>query len=221
MANLDDDVDFQKLANEVAKTLAKDEKYQRENDAKFRAIHQKVKSYDEFRDIVEASHLRPLAKDDKIGGVSYQKWNQLANSNIETSRNEAKTVSSPHYIAQPANSSEFTRYWKRSCVTSEDKCNYLLSVDLELLKKCLQSDCMLGEIVSVLESNIEMHRQQIDEILGIFDIISTTTRFTLALDFLSDDEAKKLQNIFATLKPLSLENNDLFKKLCDSYKIKY
>ena len=45
----DDKVDFDKLEREVYAAVAADEKYQRENDAKFRAVHQKVGSYEEFR----------------------------------------------------------------------------------------------------------------------------------------------------------------------------
>ena len=45
----DDTVDFRQLEKEFAAAVAADEKYQRENDAKFRAIHQKVGTYEEFR----------------------------------------------------------------------------------------------------------------------------------------------------------------------------
>lgn len=42
-------LDFTELERELANAVAADEKYRRENDAKFRAIHQKVASYEEFR----------------------------------------------------------------------------------------------------------------------------------------------------------------------------
>ena len=45
----EDIVNFDKLENEVLKAMNADAKYQRENDAKFRAVDQKVASYDEFR----------------------------------------------------------------------------------------------------------------------------------------------------------------------------
>lgn len=43
------EIDFDKIDNQVHKAVLADEKYNRENDAKFRAIHQKVNSYDEFK----------------------------------------------------------------------------------------------------------------------------------------------------------------------------
>lgn len=44
-----DIIDFSALEKELARALEADKKYQRENDAKFRAIHQKVATYEEFR----------------------------------------------------------------------------------------------------------------------------------------------------------------------------
>lgn len=42
-------IDFHALEKELEEAIATDEKYQRENDAKFRAVNQKVSSYEEFR----------------------------------------------------------------------------------------------------------------------------------------------------------------------------
>lgn len=47
----DDDevINFKKLESELQNAVEGEAKYWRENDAKFRAVHQKVASYDEFR----------------------------------------------------------------------------------------------------------------------------------------------------------------------------
>ena len=45
----EDKVDFTKLEKDIANAVEADERYWRENDAKFRAVHQKVATYDEFR----------------------------------------------------------------------------------------------------------------------------------------------------------------------------
>ena len=42
-------INFDMLEDELMKAVAADQKYQEENDAKFRAVAQKVGSYDEFR----------------------------------------------------------------------------------------------------------------------------------------------------------------------------
>lgn len=42
-------IDVKKVEKELASALEADRKYSRENDAKFRAVHQKVATYEEFR----------------------------------------------------------------------------------------------------------------------------------------------------------------------------
>lgn len=50
-ASYDDDkaIDFKKLEKELTNAVEDEARYWRENDAKFRAVHQKVATYDEFR----------------------------------------------------------------------------------------------------------------------------------------------------------------------------
>ena len=45
----ENNINFKKLEQELQTAVDADEKYQRENDAKFRAVGQKVATYDEFR----------------------------------------------------------------------------------------------------------------------------------------------------------------------------
>lgn len=42
-------IDIKRLERELVSAVEADKKYWRENDAKFRAIHQKVATYEEFR----------------------------------------------------------------------------------------------------------------------------------------------------------------------------
>ena len=221
MAEFDDDVDFKNLAKEVSYALAKNEKYQRENDAKFRAIHQKVKSYDEFRDIVDASHLKPLDKTDKIGGITYQKWNHLANANTSSMILETKAeTDSPKSFGQPANSHEFSKVWKRSCSNHQSKFDYLVSINLEVLKKCLEGDCMLGEIIGVLYGSMDKISDNLVIIINVLNIISLTNRFSLALDFLSSSEKNQLRDVFNVLHSNENEQcRDMLKNLVCSYKL--
>ena len=65
--NDDEGIDFRKLEKELALAVEADAKYDRENSAKFRAVEQRVGSYEEFRDIVSAAHLKPLERKDITG----------------------------------------------------------------------------------------------------------------------------------------------------------
>lgn len=67
--NKDGTIDFNKLEKQLLVAVEEDAKYQRENDAKFRAVAQRVASYEEFKDIVAASHLKPLDKKDTEGMI--------------------------------------------------------------------------------------------------------------------------------------------------------
>lgn len=45
----DDEVDFDKLETELNDALEQEQRYWKENDAKFRAVDQRVATYEEFR----------------------------------------------------------------------------------------------------------------------------------------------------------------------------
>lgn len=65
--NEDEGIDFRRLERELALAVETDAKYDRENSAKLRAVEQRVGSYEEFRDIVSAAHLKPLERKDITG----------------------------------------------------------------------------------------------------------------------------------------------------------
>ncbi|XP_041634364.1 coiled-coil domain-containing protein 103 [Cheilinus undulatus] len=72
-----DVINFSALERELQGAIESEQKYKRENEAKLRAVNQKV-SYDQFRDLVLSCHLRPLEKKDKDGAPRKQPWNPVA-----------------------------------------------------------------------------------------------------------------------------------------------
>jgi ASC-1-like (ASCH) protein len=58
-----DTINFDQLNATLQHAVDKEDRYYRENDAKFRAVAQKVQSYEEFEDIVKASHIKPMTED--------------------------------------------------------------------------------------------------------------------------------------------------------------
>ncbi|XP_068193864.1 coiled-coil domain-containing protein 103 [Antennarius striatus] len=74
-----DVIDFSAMEKELRGTIRAEEKYKRENDAKLRAVTQQVATYDDFRNIVLACHLKPLEKKDTA--PQKQPWNPVAPSN--------------------------------------------------------------------------------------------------------------------------------------------
>lgn len=107
---MSDEIDASRLCKQLGEAVEADEVYWRENDAKFRAVRQKVSSYEEFRDIVKAAHLQPLEKKD-LTRVTYDKqpWNSCINSDNSLC-SHSTTLKLPN---KPRNSQEFLREWRK------------------------------------------------------------------------------------------------------------
>ena len=73
------------LESELTNSIEQDSRYWRENSAKFRAVAQNS-TYEQFEEIVKASHLKPIEKQDKTqyGKIKSTIWNSIASA---TSRN--------------------------------------------------------------------------------------------------------------------------------------
>uniref|UniRef100_A0A4W6EZ68 Dynein attachment factor N-terminal domain-containing protein n=1 Tax=Lates calcarifer TaxID=8187 RepID=A0A4W6EZ68_LATCA len=72
-----DVIDFSALECELQAAVESERRHRRENDAKLRAVDQKVATYREFRDLVLACRLKPLDKKDKDGAPRKQPWNPV------------------------------------------------------------------------------------------------------------------------------------------------
>ncbi len=68
-------INLGQLASSIESAIASDQRYQRENDAKFRAVAQKVQSYEEFEGIVKASHIKPIKEDITNLSLGRSSWN--------------------------------------------------------------------------------------------------------------------------------------------------
>ncbi|XP_017296346.1 coiled-coil domain-containing protein 103 [Kryptolebias marmoratus] len=75
-----DVIDFSALEKDLQAAVESERRYQRENEAKLRAVSQRV-SYEQFRGLVLSSHLKPLDKEDKDGARRKQPWNPVAPGN--------------------------------------------------------------------------------------------------------------------------------------------
>jgi len=196
MDDLDDSVNFGKLHKELTSAVERDEKYQRENAAKFRAIQQKVANYDEFRDIVDASHLQPLQREDKLGGIAYQKWN--VGSNPTATYNVTNTNTSTTSYQPPENTQQFNKIWKHQCKTQDEKLQFLLSIDIDDFKKFTQLECSItGEILTVLHACTDDGCYP--KILYILDAIRSSKRFALQMRFLDNKQKEQVKELFHNL----------------------
>lgn len=73
-------INKEQIQNQVKREILLEEKYWRENSAKLRAVEQRVPTYEDFRQMVLASHLKPLDKGESIrdNKKNINIWNSLA-----------------------------------------------------------------------------------------------------------------------------------------------
>ncbi|XP_060637185.2 coiled-coil domain-containing protein 103 isoform X1 [Anolis sagrei] len=195
-------IDFRTLEKELEQAIASDEKYKRENDAKFRAVRQKVASYEEFRDIVRASHLKPLDKGDKMRSKRSMLWNSCA---FKSNCKEESGIELSQELEQlPETSAEFYRDWRRCMKSSQQRYQLLLQLGPQSLGRIFQTDLaygLLGEFLAVLTENVCMEDQNI--VLEILESFAGTKRFGLNIELLGEQEKEGCRGLFEKLQKMA------------------
>ncbi|NXY14562.1 CC103 protein, partial [Atrichornis clamosus] len=190
------------LERELRAALAEDERRQREGEAKLRALRQRVPDYDEFRNIVLASHLKPLEKRDRLGQRRNVLWNPCA---APAEALPAHAVEIPQELDQlPGTAAEFQRDWRRCLKSGTEKYQFLLALGGEALGRIFQADVgfgLLGEFLTVLAENI--HPGDRATILQILQSLAGTKRFGLNVALLSQSEKESSQDLFRKLRNVS------------------
>ncbi|CAB3993305.1 coiled-coil domain-containing 103-like [Paramuricea clavata] len=204
--NKDGTIDFGKLEKQLLVAVDEDARYRRENDAKFRAVAQNVASYEEFKDIVAASHLKPLDKKDTEGLHNRkQPWNPYAGKSSEKTASPKDNILSGD-LNVPRNSHEFQKYWRKCQKDKVKKYQYLITIGGPTLAEIFQAEismALLGEIVDIFNENWKA-----DDFSKIYDILhglATVKRFSLSLQFLSGREKKVLIELFQKLNEVIVE----------------
>ena len=215
-------IDVEKLQNQVKKEVLAEQKYWRENDAKLRAIEQRVPTYEDFRQIVLASHLKPLDKgetlrDDK-GQISTKKvWNSVANEANVSSQISDQIEAQNHlnYVnIKPKNSLEFVKIWRQLNSNTESEWNFLTNIGNELMLKIFTPEIngdILGKFLILFEFKLTQNytKQDIDFIVSLLKMFVTCKRFSLNLMFLKDTEIDACKRLFEYLENLDIEMNKL------------
>ena len=194
-------IDLRKLATNFADEKSKEDRYWQRNDAKFRAVHQRCSTYDEFRQIVEAAHLRPLDRNETLTIERRAiAWNQPAAKNScslpQTTVSSQSTTNYQIIFSIPKNITEFIQQWRR--ISHDMKLDYLRRFDN--LENLFQTDIpadLLHELPLLLQTSSSYSDAEI-----IFDILLNLTkskRFELMKSFLTDKDKFELDLLFSRL----------------------
>ncbi|XP_014975380.2 dynein axonemal assembly factor 19 isoform X1 [Macaca mulatta] len=199
-----DIIDFNALEKELQAALTADEKYKRENAAKLRAVEQRVASYEEFRGIVLASHLKPLERKDKMGGKRTVPWN-CHTIQGRTFQDVATEISPEKTPLQPETSADFYRNWRRHLLSGPERYQTLLQLGGPKLGRLFQTDVgfgLLGELLVALADHVGPADRA--GVLGILRSLASTGRFTLNLSLLSQAERESCKGLFQKLQAMGV-----------------
>lgn len=204
----DESLNFEKIEKELDSAMTADQRYWRENDAKFRAVHQKVATYEEFRDIVKASHIKPLEKGDKMDSVTFnQPWNIAATKNSDNSEKQTTgEIGQSKNI--PKSGQEFVQYWRRYLKSLGDQYAYLLSIGGDNLSNIFKTEIsfgLLGDIIKALENKVI--DSEAESVLCVLEGLSRTNRFSLSVQFLSSKEKEICRSLMEKIKRHLNETN--------------
>ncbi|NWX46759.1 CC103 protein, partial [Steatornis caripensis] len=154
------------------------------------------------RNIVLASHLKPLEKKDKMGQRRNVLWNPCA---AHVKAPQASDVEIPQELDQlPRTSAEFYRDWRRYLKSGKEKYQFLLELGGEALGRIFQADLgfgLLGEFLTVLAGYV-CHEDR-EAILQILQSLLGTKRFGLNVDLLSESEKESSRDLFRKLRSMS------------------
>jgi len=192
-------IDLRKLAKNFANEKSKEDRYWQRNDAKFRAVHQRCTNYDEFRQIVEAAHLRPLDRNETLTLERRPiAWNQPAakDSSSDIVLPSESTVHHPIRFFTPRNTTEFLQQWRR--MENEMKLNYLHQLNNfdNLFLLDIPTD-FLHELSLLYQSNSLLNDGEL--IVNILINLIKSKRFELMKTFLTDQNRFELDQLFSRL----------------------
>ena len=188
------------MESELNSVLEQDSRYWTENDAKFRAVAQNV-SYEQFEEIVKASHLKPLEKHDKSqlsnpkntiwNSVSNDKRDKISNTDIKTSDESVKI------IYEPKNVAEFYTSWRSK--EPSDRISFIKDIGQSKLKEIFATEVPSELVVEIVETFHHFKASEIIMVVQTLELLSETKRFSLTVEFLSRRERQAVAELMERL----------------------
>ncbi|KAJ1527273.1 hypothetical protein ONE63_008794 [Megalurothrips usitatus] len=214
-----EDIDFTELEKELEAAIDQDTRYWLQNEAKISAVNQRVATYDEFRDIVKAAHLKPIKKKDITGNNDTSSsrgsfvWNSIASSKKRPTadrqdKHDMENDVYPRSATNPvdlqkalSSTSEFMQMW-RSIDGSERRYAALQQIGTGAIGRLFSTtEIPVGLLGEILEAALYF-RESTNEICFVVKMLETLTkakRFCLTLEFLSSGEKATCKQLLSKL----------------------
>ncbi|XP_076239509.1 dynein axonemal assembly factor 19 [Calliopsis andreniformis] len=233
MSKLESQINYKNLEWELQGALRADNLYQLQNDAKLRAIEQNVPTYEDFRQMVNAAHLKPFKCNNstyKIKGL----WNPVINNNhpnttmelIQLKRIQPDKNKNSYILEDKlANTcEEFIHVWK-TIEEDERKFKYLRELRHILQEKIFRTEIpsmLFAELINICSKAV-VNADNIMDILEILSILSKCNRFHLTIRFMCENEREMCTRLFHDLDARIGQDNvqlgDAIKLLRSSYRV--
>ncbi|PAA49967.1 hypothetical protein BOX15_Mlig029093g1, partial [Macrostomum lignano] len=210
LSDMSAEINLDRLERELEQAVEADRRYWEKNDAKFRAVNQRVASYEEFKEIVNASHLKPLDRGEKVTEIRTNEtglWNRGRSRGGGGAGVEGREDSGSSLLGAtsstgepPASCQQFVRSWQ-SLKTPEYRRSYLLSLAPSVYSNLFASEIpfgLLGEFVTALDA-ADSDKLPTQPTVSILTALTNCQRFQLALAFFSQSEKQAAQRLMKRL----------------------
>ncbi|XP_012341177.2 coiled-coil domain-containing protein 103 [Apis florea] len=216
-------IDYKNMQLELLEALKEDELYKLQNDAKIRAVEQNVPTYEDFRQMVNAAHLKPLKHSD----IKYEVnkiWNPTCNYNNsnmmpfnpeeDQSKDCLKSKENKNTFKNeiPITYDQFIQFWK-SIKEYKEKFNYLKILRHNLREKIFYTEippALFVELIDICLQNVS-NVNNIEFIVDILCILSKCNRFYLTMNFMKQNEKEMCKQLFHDLLKNGEYQNETFK----------
>ncbi|XP_049790231.1 coiled-coil domain-containing protein 103 [Schistocerca nitens] len=181
------EINVKELEAELQKKIDDDARYWRENDAKFRAIDQKVATYDEFRDMVKAAHLQPVKKSEVQHNPDKARkrvWNTVAPKQKEISQenhcqHELYRLAKSSGTIIPTTLAQFCQEWRR--LPKTEHLSFLKTLGSLSLAKVLQSELPAVEFGEIIMALSEYSTEDAPFVVSLLKVFASAKRDTATL----------------------------------------
>ncbi|XP_076672790.1 dynein axonemal assembly factor 19 [Andrena cerasifolii] len=197
MSKLTSPIDYKSLEQELREALRADEMYKLQNDAKLRAVEQNVPTYEDFRQMVNAAHLKPLQRVD-ITSKAEGSWNPVANN--DNSDTKMTLDQSRSILEDKPLDDQFLRVWKTT-TGHREKFNYLKSLRNDLREKIFPVEIpsvLFAELINVCFETVAFGDDN-ESVIEILSILSKCNRFDLTVCFMEETERETCIRLFHDL----------------------